>query len=59
MLSAASERGGNGTTLMARARAARYHQAQNLGLTNTETRFSQLNRRADELLQNVVDRING
>ena len=36
-----------------------YRQAQNLGLTITETRFSQLNRRADQLLQNVVDRING
>lgn len=36
-----------------------YRQAQNLGLTITETRFPQLNRRADELLQNVVDRING
>ena len=34
-----------------------YRQAQNLGLTITETRFPQLNRRADELLQNVVDRI--
>jgi len=36
-----------------------YRQAQNLGLTITETRFPQLNRRADELLQNVVDRIHG
>jgi len=36
-----------------------YRQAQNLGLTITETRFPQLNRRADELLQNAVDRING
>ena len=36
-----------------------YRQAQNLGLTITETRFAQLNRRADELLQNVVDRIDG
>lgn len=36
-----------------------YRQAQNLGLTITETRFPQLNGRADELLQNVVDRING
>lgn len=36
-----------------------YRQAQNLGLTITETRFPQLNRRADDLLQSVVDRING
>ena len=36
-----------------------YRQAQNLGLTITETRFAQLNRRADQLLQNVVDRIDG
>jgi chromosome partitioning protein len=36
-----------------------YRQAQNLGLTITETRYTQLNRRADALLQNVVDRING
>ena len=36
-----------------------YRQAQNLGLTITETRFGQLNRRADALLQNVVDRLDG
>lgn len=36
-----------------------YRQAQNIGFTITETRFPQLNRRADELLQSVVDRING
>ena len=36
-----------------------YRQAQNVGYTITETRFPQLNRRADELLQNVVDRIHG
>ena len=36
-----------------------YRQAQNLGLTITETRFPQLNRRADEVLQDLVDRING
>jgi chromosome partitioning protein len=36
-----------------------YRQAQNQGLTITETRFPQLNRRADDLLQSVVDRING
>jgi chromosome partitioning protein len=34
-----------------------YRQAQNIGLTITETRFRQLNRRADALLQHVVDRI--
>ena len=34
-----------------------YRQAQNLGLTITETRFPQLNRRADEVLQDMVDRI--
>jgi chromosome partitioning protein len=34
-----------------------YRQAQNIGLTITETRFPQLNRRADALLQHVVDRI--
>jgi chromosome partitioning protein len=36
-----------------------YRQAQNLGFTITETRFPQLNRRADEMLQNLVDRIDG
>ena len=36
-----------------------YRQAQNLGLAITETRFQQLNRRADELLQSVVDHIDG
>jgi chromosome partitioning protein len=36
-----------------------YRQAQNLGLAITETRFPQLNRRADELLQSMVDRIDG
>ena len=36
-----------------------YRQAQNIGLTITETRFPQLNRRADEMLQNAVDRIHG
>ena len=36
-----------------------YRQAQHLGLTITETRFPQLNRRADEVLQNLVDRIDG
>jgi chromosome partitioning protein len=35
-----------------------YRQAQNAGLTITETRFPQLNRRADALMQAVVDRIN-
>jgi chromosome partitioning protein len=36
-----------------------YRQAQNQGLAITETRFAQLNRRADDLLQSVVDHING
>ena len=36
-----------------------YRQAQNQGLTITETRFPQLNRRADELLQSIVERIDG
>jgi chromosome partitioning protein len=36
-----------------------YRQAQNLGLAITETRFPQLNRRADELLQAIVDRLDG
>jgi chromosome partitioning protein len=35
-----------------------YRQAQNVGLAITETRFPQLNRRADELLQSLVDHIN-
>ncbi len=36
-----------------------YRQAQNLGQSITETRYPQLNKRADALLQAVVDRING
>jgi chromosome partitioning protein len=36
-----------------------YRQAQNLGLTIMETRFPQLNRRADALLQAVADRLDG
>ena len=36
-----------------------YRQAQNLGLTITETRFPNLNRRADEVLQDLVERIDG
>jgi chromosome partitioning protein len=36
-----------------------YRQAQNLGLAITETRFPQLNRRVDEVLQSVADHING
>ena len=36
-----------------------YRQAQNLGHAITETRYAQLNKRADELLQAVVDRLNG
>ena len=34
-----------------------YRQAQNLGLTIGETRFPQLNRRVDEMLENIVERI--
>ena len=34
-----------------------YRQAQNQGLAITETRYPQLNRRADEVLQDIVDRI--
>jgi len=36
-----------------------YRQAQNQGFTITETRFPQLNRRADKLLQSIVERIDG
>ncbi len=36
-----------------------YRQAQNLGLAVTETRYPQLNKRADALLQAVVDRVSG
>lgn len=36
-----------------------YRQASNAGYTVTETRFPQLNRRADELLQAMVDKIDG
>jgi chromosome partitioning protein len=36
-----------------------YRQAQNLGYAVTETRYPQLNKRADALLQSVVDRLNG
>lgn len=36
-----------------------YRQAQNLGYAVTETRYPQLNKRADTLLQAVVDRIDG
>jgi chromosome partitioning protein len=36
-----------------------YRQAQNLGLAVTETRYPQLNKRADALLQAVVDRVDG
>lgn len=34
-----------------------YRQAQNLGHSITETKYSQLNSRADKLIQNLVDRI--
>ena len=36
-----------------------YRQAQNQGFTITETRFPQLNRRVDKLLQSIVERIDG
>jgi len=36
-----------------------YRQAQNQGFSITETRFPQLNRRADKLLQSIVERIDG
>lgn len=34
-----------------------YRQAQNIGHSITETKYSQLNVRADKLIQNLVDRI--
>jgi chromosome partitioning protein len=34
-----------------------YRQAQNLGLTVTETRYSSLNQRADELIQALIDKV--
>ena len=36
-----------------------YRQASNAGLSITETRYPQLNQRADKLLQSMVDRLNG
>lgn len=36
-----------------------YRQASNVGLSITETRYPQLNRRADVLIQAMVDRIDG
>lgn len=36
-----------------------YRQASNIGLAITETRYSQLNKRADALLQAMVDMVDG
>lgn len=36
-----------------------YRQASNAGLSITETRYPQLNVRADKLLQSMVDKLNG
>ncbi|SNT42848.1 chromosome partitioning protein [Granulicella rosea] len=36
-----------------------YRQASNLGLAVTETRYPQLNQRADKLMQSMADRLNG
>lgn len=36
-----------------------YRQASNVGLSITETRYPQLNKRADELIQAMVDRTDG
>jgi chromosome partitioning protein len=36
-----------------------YRQAANVGLSITETRYPQLNRRADKLIQSMVDKLNG
>jgi chromosome partitioning protein len=38
---------------------ASYRQASNAGLSITETRYPQLNQRADKLLQSMVDKLNG
>jgi chromosome partitioning protein len=38
---------------------AAYRQASNAGLSITETRYPQLNKRADALIQAMVDRIDG
>ncbi len=36
-----------------------YRQASNVGLSITETRYPQLNQRADKLIQSMVDKLNG
>ena len=36
-----------------------YRQASNAGLSITETRYPQLNQRADNLIQSMVDKLNG
>lgn len=36
-----------------------YRQASNVGLAVTETRYTQLNNRADKLMQAMADRLNG
>ena len=36
-----------------------YRQASNVGLSVTETRYPQLNQRADKLMQSMADRLNG
>ena len=36
-----------------------YRQASNIGLSITETRYPQLNQRADKLIQSMVDKLNG
>jgi chromosome partitioning protein len=36
-----------------------YRQASNVGLSITETRYPQLNKRADALIQAMVDRTDG
>lgn len=38
---------------------ASYRQASNAGLSITETRYPQLNQRADRLIQSMVDKLNG
>ena len=38
---------------------AAYQQASNFGLSTTETRYPQLNKRADVLIQAMVDRTDG
>ncbi len=36
-----------------------YRHASNIGLSITETRYPQLNQRADKLIQSMVDKLNG